>query len=627
MSLSSAKRCTRRLPKEHTTDGVRNPRNTSELKRNGVRPFDRLHMAGTRAGRSRASLNLHSDNVKYRLCHLAADLDMTPDNLAPQPTSALRPTFGYDLFLSHNRADKDWVRELATLLADHPYNGRPLRPWLDEQVLDPGELGRNAELTTALDRSRLLVVVLSPEAVASPWVQYELQYFLATRSPGEIIAIRRRPCEIPKALAGLDVLDWNDGPGSEPNFSTLISRICPGSDVDSTKIIQEVKDAWWESLMSGTSGLDPTPTAENSALLATLLKYDIRAAAEEGLALQAFDQAGDCMLKLNPGDSYGMKMLLGEILAAAVLKNEAYRRIAPRFLAQEPDDALHPDLSFVVLRSLSKLAEIDGRLVDPSAVWSALVKLDGVGRLFLERKAAAVLGGRVVAKMRGSDLGDLLIRALTTGGEASQIAAIGGITMAEEGAEPVFYLPELDELAHNKRVPSAPSLPPSPRLVALLDRIDRDTSDFVRQALANGIADLQRAFGDRRSANNDQWQLLREEAPAHLMKNGPIIGIVRRITASNMEDIAPTLRIVDIACLTEPRIVDALLDQCGAFIIEEQDIASPLCRRLIGRNRRFAMLEKHRVDALTEGDLIALEPRCTTVLPGKAILHGSAHNG
>ena len=163
--------------------------------------------------------------------------------------------------------------------------------------------------------------------------------------------------------------------------------------------------------MSGSSGFNPNPTPENSALLATLLKYEITDAGDEGSALRAFDEAGECMLKLNPNDSYGMKMLLGEILAAAVFKNERYRQIATRYLAQEPDDELHPDLSFAVLRSLSKLAEIDGRLVDPSAVWSALVKLDGVGRLFLERKAASILGGRVVAKMRGSELGDI---AMTT---------------------------------------------------------------------------------------------------------------------------------------------------------------------------------------------------------------------
>ncbi|HEU5459189.1 MAG TPA: hypothetical protein VFU83_01795, partial [Pyrinomonadaceae bacterium] len=122
---------------------------------------------------------------------------------------------------------------------------------------------------------------------------------------------------------------------------------------------------------------------------------------------------------------------------------------------------------------------------------------------------------------------------------------------------------------------------------------------------------------DERSASDDHWQLLRKESPAPLINNGPIIGIVRRITAANMEEIAPDLRVVDIACLTEPRIVDALLDQCGGFIIEEQDVESPLCRRLIGRDRRFAMLERSRLDALTDGDHIALEPRRITLLPAR----------
>jgi len=540
----------------------------------------------------------------------------SPDNLIYKSTSD-RPAFGYDLFLSHNRADKAWVRELATRLANHSYNGRPLRPWLDEQILDPGELGRNAELTTALDRSRLLVIVLSPEALASTWVKYELQYFLATRTLDEIIAIRRRPCETPEGLKRLDVLDFTEVAEDQPNFEKLISLICPAPELETEKISSEVKDAWWESLMSGSSGFNPNPTPENSALLATLLKYEITDAGDEGSALRAFDEAGECMLKLNPNDSYGMKMLLGEILAAAVFKNERYRQIATRYLAQEPDDELHPDLSFAVLRSLSKLAEIDGRLVDPSAVWSALVKLDGVGRLFLERKAASILGGRVVAKMRGSELGDLLIRVLSKGGQASRIAAIGGITMAEERSEPVFYLPELADLAQKKSTPSAPSLPPSEHLLALLDGINKDESSFVQQTLDNAIADLERAFGDERSASSNGWQRLREEAPAPLINNGPIIGIVRRITAANMEDAAPGLRVVDVACLTEPRIVDALLDQCGAFIIAEQDIASPLCRRLVGRDRRFAMLERSRMDALLDGDYVAFTAHGTTILSGQ----------
>src|SRR5437899_1410788 len=83
----------------------------------------------------------------------------------------------YDIFISHNRADKPWAHALATRLSARLYNGRPLRPWLDEQFLDPGEPASNSELTSAIDRSRMFGLVLSPEALASTWVEFEIAYF------------------------------------------------------------------------------------------------------------------------------------------------------------------------------------------------------------------------------------------------------------------------------------------------------------------------------------------------------------------------------------------------------------------------------------------------------------------
>lgn len=88
---------------------------------------------------------------------------------------------GYDAFISHNHADKAWACELAERLAKVDFHGRPLRAWLDEQFLDPGDLGKAAELTSALDRSRTLLVVLSQASVASKWVEFELEYFLRKR--------------------------------------------------------------------------------------------------------------------------------------------------------------------------------------------------------------------------------------------------------------------------------------------------------------------------------------------------------------------------------------------------------------------------------------------------------------
>src|SRR5689334_12638703 len=106
--------------------------------------------------------------------------------------SQKRGGYAYDIFISHNRADKEWVRALTDRLAEEFYNGRRLRPWLDEQFLDPGQLSGESELTTALDRSRLLGLVLSPEALASRWVDFELRYFLGGRGGEAVIPMLRR---------------------------------------------------------------------------------------------------------------------------------------------------------------------------------------------------------------------------------------------------------------------------------------------------------------------------------------------------------------------------------------------------------------------------------------------------
>jgi hypothetical protein len=50
----------------------------------------------------------------------------------------------YDVFLSHNHADKDWTRALFERLSGMDYDGRMLRAWLDERVLDPGNLSSSA---------------------------------------------------------------------------------------------------------------------------------------------------------------------------------------------------------------------------------------------------------------------------------------------------------------------------------------------------------------------------------------------------------------------------------------------------------------------------------------------------
>lgn len=75
----------------------------------------------------------------------------------------------YDVFLSHNRRDKPWVRRLYELLTAHG-----LRVFFDEESVRPGQSIVTA-IEAALERSRHVVLVLSPASVSSRWVALESQ--------------------------------------------------------------------------------------------------------------------------------------------------------------------------------------------------------------------------------------------------------------------------------------------------------------------------------------------------------------------------------------------------------------------------------------------------------------------
>jgi hypothetical protein len=75
--------------------------------------------------------------------------------------------FQYDVFLSHNQADKSRVRRLAERL-----RAAGLRVWLDEWVIQPGD-DIYLAIERGLEASRTLVLCLSPAALGSDWVGLE----------------------------------------------------------------------------------------------------------------------------------------------------------------------------------------------------------------------------------------------------------------------------------------------------------------------------------------------------------------------------------------------------------------------------------------------------------------------
>jgi hypothetical protein len=346
-------------------------------------------------------------------------------------------------------------------------------------------------------------------------------------------------------------------------------------------------------------------------LLAALLRFTIDDPATEGLALTGFLQAARLLLRDHERDhpaAYNMKMCLGECLAVAVHRHGRYRQVAQRYLDLETVDADDPVLAFVVVRAYSKLAEIDPVLIDLSALLRVATQLDVRAPLNNKKATVAMLLGRIAAKMRGTDLGDLLIQTLSEGGAAGRIAAVGGISMAEELEPAVFYVSELASIHEAHATPRAGSLePPSRKLQALLYGIDLDQPLVVQQQLQIAKDTLCRAFEIDDLPYGYNWFALRSTPPPVHQHCAPFMGTVAKAKTANMENLALRLNASHVVCLTEPRVVEALFDRAGSFLIPLQDENSPQCRRLSGRNASFAMLDAERMANLKDGDCVEIE--------------------
>ena len=102
----------------------------------------------------------------------------------------------YDLFLSYSRQDRDLAKRLARDL-----KARDLKVWWDRWEMEVGD-SLPRKIAEAVSRSACFAIILSPDAVDSPWVQKELDFALAMEMEGglTILPILYRPCELPPVL-------------------------------------------------------------------------------------------------------------------------------------------------------------------------------------------------------------------------------------------------------------------------------------------------------------------------------------------------------------------------------------------------------------------------------------------
>ncbi len=133
----------------------------------------------------------------------------------------------YDVFLSHNSADKPAVLELAKRL-----KAAGVEPFLDSWHLVPGEPWQEA-LETAIDVSRTCAVFVGPSGFGT-WENEEMRAALSRRAhnqefrvipvilPGAVLPARGR---LPAFLSRLTWVDFRPGLDDEAAFDRLVNGI------------------------------------------------------------------------------------------------------------------------------------------------------------------------------------------------------------------------------------------------------------------------------------------------------------------------------------------------------------------------------------------------------------------
>ncbi|MGA3407120.1 MAG: TIR domain-containing protein [Candidatus Bathyarchaeia archaeon] len=110
-------------------------------------------------------------------------------------------------FLSHNKADKAFVRRLATDLRK-----KKIEVWFDEWKIKPGD-SISVSIEDALSKFHNFVLVMTPNSMKSRWVTRELSIALYRHHSSKgrqmkIIPLLRMNCRIPLWLRDIKYIDF-----------------------------------------------------------------------------------------------------------------------------------------------------------------------------------------------------------------------------------------------------------------------------------------------------------------------------------------------------------------------------------------------------------------------------------
>jgi hypothetical protein len=135
----------------------------------------------------------------------------------------VKPNTQFDVFLSHNSLDETWVLKLKASLLRYRVS-----VWLDKDEIRPGDLFAEA-LKQAMGNCRAVVLVVSPEALASGWARQEYYRALSLaedkRVHLQLIPAILRDVALPGFLAGRNWVDFRDETAYDQNVWKLVCGI------------------------------------------------------------------------------------------------------------------------------------------------------------------------------------------------------------------------------------------------------------------------------------------------------------------------------------------------------------------------------------------------------------------
>ena len=119
------------------------------------------------------------------------------------------PKQQFDVFLCHHSIDKPWVIRFKETLEQ-----KGLRVWLDKDEIRPGDLFAKA-LENGISSSRAVAIIVSPESLASSWVEEEyyraLSLATSKRHNLRLIPVLLRRANLPGFLSSRHWIECHEG--------------------------------------------------------------------------------------------------------------------------------------------------------------------------------------------------------------------------------------------------------------------------------------------------------------------------------------------------------------------------------------------------------------------------------